>query len=212
MEKSESIGNLAKALVEFHRKVTPVTKEAVNPFFKSKYASLSNIIDTIKPTLTECGLTLMQFPIGEDGLHSILVHAESGEYIGAYYEMPVAKKDDPQALGSSITYARRYSLQSILMINVEEDDDGNKASGKRSPNQISTAPPKEKPTLHPKHEKWNDAIDFLKKSGIENISGIKLHYNLSPLDEQELINELSKKSDLVQSEKGKKEVKNGNAK
>jgi hypothetical protein len=185
MDKSNEIGNLAKALVEFHRKVPSVTKEATNPFFKSKYASLSNIIDTIKPTLTECGLTLMQFPFGEDGLHSILIHAESGEYIGAYYEMPVAKKDDPQALGSSITYARRYSLQAILMINVEEDDDGNKASGKVGPTQSKAPAPK--PSLHQKHEKWNDAVVFYAKQGQPAMTTIKQSFLLSKVDEANLI-------------------------
>lgn len=185
MDKSNEIGNLAKALVEFHKKVPSVTKEATNPFFKSKYASLSNIIDTIKPSLSECGLTLMQFPVGEDGLHSILIHAESGEYIGAYYEMPVAKKDDPQALGSSITYARRYSLQAILMINVEEDDDGNKASGKVSQHQPKAPAPK--PVLHQNHEKWNDAVKFYMKEGDVAITAIRQSFTLSIADQVILI-------------------------
>jgi hypothetical protein len=183
MDKSAKIGNLAKALIEFHGKVPSVTKEATNPFFKSKYASLSNIIDTVKPILTECGLTLMQFPQGEDGLHSILIHAESGEYIGCYYEMPVAKKDDPQALGSSITYARRYSLQAILMINVEEDDDGNKASGKTN----SSKQPAPKTSLHSKHDKWKDAVRFYATQGKYAMTTIKQTFTLSQADEELLI-------------------------
>ena len=189
MDKSNQIGNLAKALVEFQKKVPSVTKEATNPFFKSKYASLSNIIDTVKPILTECGLTLMQFPQGEEGLHSILVHAESGEYIGCYYEMPVAKKDDPQALGSSITYARRYSIQSILTINVEEDDDGNKASGK---NPVAVKQPVQKPTLNREHEKWDDAVKFYAKQGEPSLTAIRQSFTLGLVDEALLLKDASK--------------------
>lgn len=192
MDKSPSIGNLAKALVEFHSKVPSVTKEANNPFFKSKYASLSNIIDTIKPILTECGLTLMQFPSGEEGLHSLLIHAESGEWIGDFYEMPVAKKDDPQALGSAITYARRYSLQAILMINVEEDDDGNKASGRDASKKIAPAP---KPNIHPGHAKWADAVAFFKKEGAVALTTIRQSYTLSNADYEILVSEAKEVQD-----------------
>lgn len=127
MEKSESIKSIAKALITFHVKVEKVKKDAKNPFFKSKYASLSNILETINEPLIESGLSFCQLPTGENGLITILMHGESGEFIQSTYEMrPV--KEDPQGRGSALTYQRRYALAAVLGLNIDEDDDGNGAS------------------------------------------------------------------------------------
>jgi hypothetical protein len=129
MEKSESIKAIASALLLFHVKVDKVKKDSKNPFFKSSYASLSTILDSIDAPLNEAGLSFCQFPYGENGLTTILMHAESGEFLMGTYEMkPV--KDDPQGRGSAITYQRRYALASILGLNIEDDDDANVASNK----------------------------------------------------------------------------------
>ena len=127
MEKSQSLKNIAAALVLFHVKVESVKKDANNPFFKSKYASLSNILDVVNDPLNESGLTFCQFPTDTNGLTTILMHSESGEYIQATYEM-TPTKNDPQGRGSAITYQRRYALAAILGLNIDEDDDGNAAS------------------------------------------------------------------------------------
>lgn len=117
-----------------------VKKEATNPFFKNKYASLSNILDVISAPLNECGLAILQLPAGMNQLETILLH-ESGEFISEVYEMKPAKQD-PQGQGSAITYQRRYALGAILSLNIDEDDDGNKASEPEKPKQ--PAKPKEK--------------------------------------------------------------------
>jgi hypothetical protein len=134
MQQSATISELAKALVLFHVKVDTIKKDAKNPFFKSTYASLPNILEGINEPLIECGLSVSQFPSGENGLTSILLH-ESGEYLSAEYQMrPV--KDDPQGRGSCITYQRRYALASILGLNIDEDDDGNTATfGGKNPQE-----------------------------------------------------------------------------
>jgi hypothetical protein len=134
MQQSNTISELAKALVLFHVKVDTIKKDAKNPFFKSSYASLPNILEGINEPLIESGLSVSQFPSGENGLTSILLH-ESGEYISAEYQMrPV--KDDPQGRGSCITYQRRYALASILGLNIDEDDDGNTATfGGKNPQE-----------------------------------------------------------------------------
>jgi hypothetical protein len=130
MKRSESISSLAKALAIFNSKVSKVSKDANNPFFRNKYATLDNIIDEVRPILTENGLTLMQFPSGDGNLVSVstyLMH-ESGEWIESDPLIMKPVKNDPQAIGSCITYARRYSLASFLSLNTGEDDDGNKAT------------------------------------------------------------------------------------
>jgi hypothetical protein len=134
MQQSNTIAELAKALVLFHVKVDTIKKDAKNPFFKSTYASLPNILEGINEPLIESGLSVAQFPSGENGLTSILLH-DSGEWISAEYQMrPV--KDDPQGRGSCITYQRRYALASILGLNIDEDDDGNTATfGGKNPQE-----------------------------------------------------------------------------
>lgn len=128
MNKSESIANLSKALVTFHSKVSSVKKDAENPYFKSKYATLDNFIETINKPLQEAKLSFSQFPDGVNGLTTILMHS-SGEWIESRYEM-TPSKNDPQGLGSAITYMRRYALGAVLGLATEEDDDANTASTK----------------------------------------------------------------------------------
>lgn len=127
MEKSASIINLSSALLLFHKAMGKIAKTSNNPFFKSQYADLPSILDAIKEPLYDAGLVIVSIPDG-DGLTSIIIHAESGEYISSTGLMkPI--KNDPQSLGSAITYQRRYSIGSILNLNIDKDDDGNKGSG-----------------------------------------------------------------------------------
>lgn len=126
MERSESIKEIASALCKFQQEVGKVKKDSKNPFFKSKYASLADILDVIQKPLSECGLSIMQMPKGDNELETILMH-NSGEWILSSYVMrPV--KNDPQSIGSCITYQRRYAIGSILNLNIDDDDDANKAS------------------------------------------------------------------------------------
>ena len=177
MNKSESIKNIAGALVDFQSSVSKVAKESNNPFFKSKYASLANILDTIQKPLSECGLAISQFPDG-DALTTIIVHSESGEWMESSYVMPVVKQNDPQAMGSAITYARRYALGSILNLNIDDDDDGEKAMGRQIP---------KKDELTPKHPSWAKAVEHLKTGGL--MTDITSKFEVSPVNMKLLIGE-----------------------
>jgi ERF superfamily len=126
METSVNTTEITKALIAFHQEIGKIKKDAKNPFFKSDYATLSSILDAIKDPLTTNGLTFVQFPDGENGLTTRLMH-ESGQWMEATYKM-VPAKNDPQGLGSAITYQRRYSLGAVLGLNIDNDDDGNAAS------------------------------------------------------------------------------------
>lgn len=128
MNKSDTIKEIAAAMLRFQSEVNTVIKAATNPFFKSKYADLPQILETIKEPLKNAGLSFMQFPKGVNELETIIMHT-SGEWMSETYTMnPV--KNDPQAFGSVITYQRRYALVSILGLNTDEDDDGNAATHK----------------------------------------------------------------------------------
>lgn len=121
MERSESIVNLTKGLAKFHSLVGKIGKDSKNPFFKSSYASLPHILTEISDPLEQSGLVISQFP-NELGLTTMLIHAESGEYISSTYTLQVVKQNDPQAQGSAISYARRYAITSILNLAISDDD------------------------------------------------------------------------------------------
>lgn len=123
MERSESIKELAAALAAFQAEVENVKKDSTNPFFKSKYASLENIIDTVRPFLAKHGLAFSQLPSGENELSTTLIH-KSGEWLSATAKIN-PKDTSPQAQGSAITYMRRYALSALLGLATEDDDDGN---------------------------------------------------------------------------------------
>lgn len=147
MNKSETITELAKALVKFNSEVNKIAKDADNPFFKNNYATLDTIIDEIRPILSKHGLSIMQIPSGDGQnvtLKTLLLH-ESGEWLESDELTMKPVKNDPQAVGSCITYARRYSLAAFLSLNTGEDDDGNGATygkdGKPNPKNSSGQAP-----------------------------------------------------------------------
>ena len=128
MNKSDSIKELAIALNKAQSEMSGAKKGAKNPFFKSKYADLEEVINCAKIPLSDNGLSISQFPVSEDGkagVNTILMHT-SGEFMESTLLLACTKQD-PQAYGSAITYARRYAYQSVLGI-PSEDDDGNSAS------------------------------------------------------------------------------------
>jgi hypothetical protein len=127
MERSDSIKHLAAALNKAQAEMSGAKKGANNPFFKSKYADLNAVVDAVRIPFAENGLSYSQFPVMDEnrvGVETILMH-DSGEFIASTLMLPTGKLD-AQAAGSAITYARRYSLQSIAGIPAE-DDDGNAA-------------------------------------------------------------------------------------
>ena len=141
MQKSESIQNLTQGLAKFHAMVGRISKDAKNPFFKSNYASLPHIITEVAEPLEKAGLILSQFPNG-DGLTTMLIHAESGEFISATYTLQVIRQNDPQAQGSAISYARRYAITSVLNLAISDDD----AEAAMRPVRQAPAPSKVVPT------------------------------------------------------------------
>lgn len=182
MKTSETLNELATALVGFHKAMGKVKKEASNPFFKSKYASLPNILDAIREPLTANNLSIVQFPTGENELTTILMHA-SGQFMQSSYVMkPV--KNDPQGIGSCITYQRRYAVGAILSLSIDEDDDGNAAThGKNGTSQVVKPVTKVKEELKPKTPNWTKAVEYLHTQDA-SIDAIKAKYLLSEANEK----------------------------
>lgn len=130
MNKSDSIKNLSIALSKFQGEIKNPNNTAVNPFFKSKYAPLNDVLNLVRPVLAKNGLSVVQAPSG-DGENIIvtttLLH-ESGEWIEFPSLTLRADKATAQGAGSAITYARRYSLSAVLGISSEDDGDGNQSN------------------------------------------------------------------------------------
>lgn len=124
---SENLNELFTALSKAQGKIQPACKDKANPFFKSKYADLSSVWDACRDSLSENGLSIVQIPQTQaEGicLISILGHS-SGQWIKSEVLIPLTK-NDPQTVGSAITYYRRYSLSALVGV-APEDDDAEKA-------------------------------------------------------------------------------------
>lgn len=157
MRSSESIKTIAPALLKAQKEIGAAKKGAENPFFSSRYADLGSIMEVCKKPLNDNGIAVLQ-PVGLDDngrqyVETVLLH-ESGEFVADRMMLDIPQKlirpsknsseifepylaPDPQVQGSAISYARRYSLQSMLFIPAE-DDDGEKATTHSQPSPQGT--------------------------------------------------------------------------
>jgi hypothetical protein len=142
MITSSLIKQLVPALLKARQSINPLTKEAENPFFHSKYATLDSIIEATKESLLSNGLWIIQ---GQNTTR--LVH-ESGEWIEIEVNLPAAK-NDPQGFGSAMTYARRYGYSAILGLATEEDDDANGATAPKAKETAKVVPTTTQPPKAP---------------------------------------------------------------
>ena len=124
---SPDITQLAKAMLAVQKQLTPATKDATNPYTRSRYATLNAVMDACKAALLDNGIWLTQITVpsepGTIALLTKLTHAETGQYQAALTILPL-QKPDCQGAGSAITYARRYALTAMLGMVTEDDDDG----------------------------------------------------------------------------------------
>lgn len=135
---SPSIAKLAEALAKAQLSIEGAKKDSTNPFFKSSYADLGSVWEACHKMLNENGLSVVQFV--EDGTNNKvtvvthLIHS-SGEWMRSRFSLR-PKADDPQGVGSAITYARRYSLAAMVGV-CPVDDDGEAAMARPTPKPVS---------------------------------------------------------------------------
>jgi len=170
---SETTATLCAALVAAQGGLKPIAKDGKNPAFRSRYATLDGIMETVRPALAAHGLAVVQGVVhpetGEGGrlvgimVETRLVHT-SGEWLASVVPVPVAK-GDAHGLGSALSYGRRYGISALLALSTDEDDDGNAAAkappakpqakpapaapapGQRLHDRVPTTPPPEAMTL-----------------------------------------------------------------
>ena len=129
MRTSENIDQLATALAAAQAEMKNAKLNKQNPHFKSRYADLAEIRDTVTPALTKNGIAVAQGTDTTDNgilVWTRLIH-KSGQWIESVFPIPY---DKPQTMGSGITYGRRYTLSAITNIAADDDDDGNAANEK----------------------------------------------------------------------------------
>jgi len=142
--------NIYQKLFHLQQEIGSISKDAKNPFYKSKYFDINSLIGQLKPLLAKHNLLLMQ-PINDNKVYSV-IHDLDGSSVTSSMELPVGL--DAQKMGSAVTYFRRYTLQSLLGLQAV-DDDGNLAS--------TTRP--QKPALTKSNPKFQGILEWVQKGG-----------------------------------------------
>lgn len=155
-------GRLALALSKAQGEIGNAAKDKTNPFFSSTYATLASVWAACRAALSKYEIAVIQAPVIDDAtgkltLRTTLMHSSGEEWHG---EMPVqaAPTATAQQMGSALTYARRYSLASMVGVAPDDDDDGNAA----------TAVPPPKPAYKPKAK-----LEVIPESGLASVNRIK---------------------------------------
>jgi len=177
--QTPDIGKLAEALAKAQSEMFAAKKDGKNPFFKSDYATLHSCLSAGNPPLNKHGLSVTQLPGSQNGdvsVETILMHV-SGQWIKSRLSVK-PQKSDPQALGSCLSYLRRYSYSAIIGQSTSDDDDG-EAAMSRQPAKTTQkkAPPADK-------KKFLDAVAILSmKMGPEIFDSFLTESGIKSLDE-----------------------------
>lgn len=183
-----------KKLAKIKKEIGTLTKDKTNPFHKSKYFDINSLLEQVEPLLEKENILLLQ-PIEGLAVGTKLIDLETGEEVRSFVNM--AEESNPQKVGSMITYYRRYTLQSLLGLQAE-DDDGNQASGHSQPKQ-------EKKPSGPEPEKWLNItlrgsdqhtpewlniLEGISKGTIQNLADVRGFYKVSKAVGAEIENQL----------------------
>ena len=217
MEKSQSIQEIAKALASFQSQMDPLNLDAEvkvktksGSTYSFKYATFGNIVKSCRDKLAENGLSISQL-VGEGGSVTTLLMHSSGEFLQNTLTI-TSEETNPQAIGSAISYAKRYSYASILGLVSDQDDDANIAEGNGFKAKTKKEPAKENPKESEKELPWitdKQVNEYTRKiqDGVYNNftpdSFTKLlhqHFKVSKANEQTLRHELEFQHTLMQEE------------
>ena len=190
---SATIGRLALALAKAQASMRHAKKDATNPFFKSRYADLPATLEACREALTAHELAVIQ-PVTADGpkviVTTVLAHS-SGEWIAS--DLAVLAKDaGAQAIGSAITYARRYGLAST--VGVAADDDDGEAAEDRKPREMSRKATTT--TAETPHDEVHDPVDrevelllseFSRARSVLELDSLKPRVLALPIDERHVV-------------------------
>jgi hypothetical protein len=173
--QSDQINELASALAKAQAEIGSVQKDQDNPYFKSKFSSLSMVWETVKPSLTKHGISIVQMPGSDERGYFVqtqIMHS-SGQWIRSTTYMKPSK-EDPQGIGSLISYARRYALQAMVMA-CPDDDDGEMAMGRSNVAPARTTVTKVLAPVTPKEDpNWFTKVEAVIGTKAESATGYLL--------------------------------------
>jgi len=153
--------SIYKKLFKVTSTMDKMRKDTENPFYKSKYFDINQLIEAVRPALIAEDLLLLQ-PIEGNQVGTRIVDVDSGDSVEAF--LPLPDLPDPQKIGSCITYYRRYTLQSLLGIEAE-DDDANIASHGHRASQAKFDASDDKVWLNEGMPEWEKAEEFVNSGG-----------------------------------------------
>ena len=158
-----------KKILEAKKEIGKATKNATNPHFKNKYVDINALIETVETILLNKGLVLLQ-PIENGKVYTRIVDAESKEMIESYIDLQIG--GTPQSMGSAITYFRRYTLQSLLSMQAQDDD-----------GQLASQPQRKELIDNTRFEKALETI----KQGTYTVEKLKASFELTDLQNKALM-------------------------
>jgi hypothetical protein len=158
-----------KKILEAKKEIGKATKNATNPHFKNKYVDINALIETVETILLNKGLVLLQ-PIENGKVYTRIVDAESKEMIESFIDLPIG--GTPQSMGSAITYFRRYTLQSLLSMQAQDDD-----------GQLASQPQRKETIDNTRFEKALEKI----KDGSYTVEKLKASFELTELQNKSLM-------------------------
>ena len=165
--------NIYSKLLKVQTEIGAISKDTKNPFYNSKYFDINSLLRQVMPLLQKQELVLIQ-PIQDGQVKSVIIDTEGGSVESSMF---LPEINDPQKLGSAITYYRRYTLQSLLALQAEDDD------GNATVNQVSEV---QKDWLNENTPEFSKAIEYIKNGG--KIQAIQAKYKLSKKVKEQLLN------------------------
>lgn len=165
--------NIYSKLLKVQTEIGAISKDAKNPFYNSKYFDVNSLLRQVMPLLQKQELVLIQ-PIQDGQVKSVIIDTEGGSVESSMF---LPEINDPQKLGSAITYYRRYTLQSLLALQAEDDD------GNATVNEVSEV---QKDWLNENTPEFSKAIEYIKNGG--KIQAIQAKYKLSKKVKEQLLN------------------------
>ena len=165
--------NIYSKLLKVQTEIGAISKDTKNPFYNSKYFDINSLLRQVMPLLQKQELVLIQ-PIQDGQVKSVIIDTEGGSIESTMF---LPEINDPQKLGSAITYYRRYTLQSLLALQAEDDD------GNATVNQVSEV---QKDWLNENTPEFSKAIEYIKNGG--KIQAIQAKYKLSKKVKEQLLN------------------------
>jgi hypothetical protein len=199
MTTKNNKGGINQALVQFHANCPTIPMNGVNPYHRSRYARLEDILKVITKPLTDAGLVIIHRPEGTNTMSTEIRHAASGETITTTYDLiinGITKRDGtveppgPQQWSSAITYAKRVSISCLLNLCLDSDDDAEAAQNRQQEPASNPAPQNtpapqnsyQKPASAPdgNEKRWLNKgreLEEIKKALVEGRMGVSELYD-----------------------------------